>query len=161
MIDGQKEQNLGLHKPKAKWNEQEDALLLEVIKERGPSNWNLIAESLPGRTGKQCRERWICKLSPAYKNDSWTTDEDDMLIKLQAQFGNKWAHIRSFLPGRSSVSIKNRWVSLCRRGKHQPPPITNWEDASEPFVECEYPIESFTDICDDPFTIDDMFASWV
>jgi hypothetical protein len=44
---------------KAKWTPTEDYLLSESIKEHGMSNWSRIAQNLPGRNGKQCRERWM------------------------------------------------------------------------------------------------------
>jgi hypothetical protein len=106
-----------LHKPKARWSAEEDGLLLQAVEANGPSNWNNIAVALPGRTGKQCRERWITKLSPAFRSDAWTSDEDATLVRLQAAHGNQWAKFRAELPGRSTVSIKNRWVSLQRRGR--------------------------------------------
>lgn len=40
------------------WTPQEDERLRHLARMR-PENWNVIAESLPGRTGKQCRERWL------------------------------------------------------------------------------------------------------
>jgi hypothetical protein len=104
-----------LHKPKAKWSKEEDDVLMQAIAEHGPSNWNSLAFALPGRTGKQCRERWISKLSPDFTAEPWTPDEDETLIGLQQERGNQWAKFRAFLPGRSTISIKNRWVSIKRR----------------------------------------------
>jgi hypothetical protein len=47
---------------------------------------------------------------------NWTAAEDAQLLALQSQIGNHWAKFRSALPGRSVIQIKNRWVSLKRRG---------------------------------------------
>jgi hypothetical protein len=38
-----------------------------------------------------------------------------VLVAKQGEFGNRWAIIKPFLPGRSLVSVKNRWNWLCRR----------------------------------------------
>jgi hypothetical protein len=108
-----------LHNPKAKWSPDEDEMLLQVIQDHGPSDWNSIATSLPGRTGKQCRERWISKLSPAYTSEPWTKDEDQLLIRLQSELGNQWSKFRSSFPHRSTISIKNRWISIKRRETRQ------------------------------------------
>jgi hypothetical protein len=105
-----------LHKPKAKWSPDEDQILLGLIQEHGAHRWNELAESIPGRTGKQCRERWLSKLSPDFTAVPWTREEDDILIRCQETHGNQWAKFRSQLPNRSLVQIKNRWVSLTRRG---------------------------------------------
>jgi hypothetical protein len=112
-----------LHKPKAKWPKEEDDILMQSIEKHGPSNWNSLACALPGRTGKQCRERWISKLSPNFTADPWTPGEDKMLIALQQERGNQWAKFRSFLPGRSTISIKNRWVSIKRKAARLGPII--------------------------------------
>jgi hypothetical protein len=33
----------------------------------GEGRWSLVAQSLPGRIGKQCRERWINHVDPNIK----------------------------------------------------------------------------------------------
>ena len=45
------------------WNEQEDEAIRQMVAKHGTKSWALIAENLakegmPGRSGKQCRERW-------------------------------------------------------------------------------------------------------
>lgn len=44
------------------WNFQEDDLIIELVAKQGNKKWSEIAKSLPGRIGKQCRERYsmIC-----------------------------------------------------------------------------------------------------
>jgi hypothetical protein len=107
---------LALRKPKARWHPEEDSLLRRVVAEKVPSHWNTIALSLPGRTGKQCRERWMTKLSPEFISEPWTKKEDEILINLQKVNGNHWCKFRGDLPHRSTSSIKNRWVSLQKHG---------------------------------------------
>jgi hypothetical protein len=106
----------GLHRPKAKWTADEDEILVGLVQVHGAQRWNVLADSLPGRTGKQCRERWLIKLSPECVSALWTLEEDQTLLQLQAEYGNTWSKFRTLLPGRSIVSIKNRWTSLKRRG---------------------------------------------
>lgn len=38
---------------------QEDDHIMKLVKIYGPKKWSLIAKSLPGRIGKQCRERFV------------------------------------------------------------------------------------------------------
>ena len=40
---------------------QDDALLKKIIEECGPCNWSLIAQSIPGRSGKSCRLRCVSR----------------------------------------------------------------------------------------------------
>lgn len=39
------------------WSVQEDDLIRELVMTNGKKNWSEIAKALPGRIGKQCRER--------------------------------------------------------------------------------------------------------
>lgn len=36
---------------------QEDEKIIELVEKYGPAKWSIISDSLPGRIGKQCRER--------------------------------------------------------------------------------------------------------
>jgi predicted RNA-binding protein (virulence factor B family) len=40
-----------------KWIASEDALLFQLIMDKHGLNWTAVAEDMPMRTGKQCRER--------------------------------------------------------------------------------------------------------
>jgi len=42
---------------KGPWTEEEDLVLMECVKQFGAQTWSQIASHLPGRIGKQCRER--------------------------------------------------------------------------------------------------------
>ena len=54
------------------WTAEEDAMVRSLVDEHGTKRWSVIAASLPGRTGKQCRERWHNQLDPAIKKDIWS-----------------------------------------------------------------------------------------
>lgn len=105
---------------KVKWTEQEDQMLIQSIEQVGTSNWSLVASYLPGRSGKQCRERWTNQLDPMLNRDNWTPHEDALLLYNQQIYGNCWSKIMQFLPGRSSNSVKNRWCWLTRHRSHPP-----------------------------------------
>ena len=44
---------------KRTWTKEEDSTLLDLVLKNGPGNWSMVAESLPRRTAKQCRERYF------------------------------------------------------------------------------------------------------
>ena len=48
---------------KSQWNDSEDELLRSLVQSNG-TTWAVIAEKVPGRTPKQCRERWKHHLDP-------------------------------------------------------------------------------------------------
>jgi myb proto-oncogene protein len=50
----------------------------------GPKKWSVIAQELPGRIGKQCRERWHNHLNPDIRRDDWTVEEDRQLLEVSA-----------------------------------------------------------------------------
>lgn len=99
---------------KLKWSKKEDADLTEAVETIGGNSWSRIAEAVPGRSGKQCRDRWMNQLNPELNHREWTRDEDELLICQQRMFGNCWARIAKSLPQRASNAVKNRWTWISR-----------------------------------------------
>jgi hypothetical protein len=103
---------------KGQWTEDEDAAVREQVELAGGAlnvKWNAVADALPGRLGKQVRERWQNHLDPALSKEPWEEAEDQLLVSLQAVMGNKWSEIARAFGGRSENSVKNRWNSKQRR----------------------------------------------
>ena len=101
--------------PKA-WTKEEDAQLLGIVKRMaGPMKWSIVALSLPGRTGKQCRERYVNHLNPRLKVTDWNALEDAMIFHLYNSMGSHWAKMSKVIPGRTDNGIKNRFHNLRRQ----------------------------------------------
>ncbi|XP_028775896.1 transcription factor DUO1-like [Neltuma alba] len=102
---------------KGPWKAEEDEVLLSHVNKYGPRDWSSIrSKGLLQRTGKSCRLRWVNKLRPNLKSGcKFSLEEERVVIELQAQFGNRWAKIASYLPGRTDNDVKNFWSSRRKR----------------------------------------------
>ena len=103
--------------PKAKrpWAENEDIILRGLVAKLGPGLWAAMAQQIPGRTGKQVRERWLNHLSPSVTKRPWSIEEDNVIIDQHKKIGNCWSRIAKLLEGRSDNSVKNRYYTTLRR----------------------------------------------
>lgn len=98
---------------KGSWTAEEDKLLRELVAQ-GLRNWGKVASHIPGRTSKQCRERWCQHLDPSLLKTEFSAEEDITILQLHAKIGNRWAAIARELPGRTENMVKIRFKSLER-----------------------------------------------
>jgi len=97
------------------WTVTEDELLKSWVSKHGANSWSACSEQVPGRNGKQCRERWMNSLNPDVKRGEWTGEEDATILRCYQQFGPKWTLIAQSLPGRTDNAIKNRFYASLRK----------------------------------------------
>ena len=76
------------------WSEEDDAQLLEAIKEHGEGNWSDVARGVRRVfNAENVQDRWEIVKGPPVKGP-WTRDEDALLNKLVKRYGpKKWSVI--------------------------------------------------------------------
>ena len=67
--------------PKFKFGADEDIQLKDLVLKYGENNWTQIAQNMPNRNARQCKERWCNYLSPNICKSPWTQDEDNLLLE--------------------------------------------------------------------------------
>ena len=98
-----------------KFTPEEDEILKMLLNQDKSYNWKNVSEFLPGRTPKQCRDRYANYLSNYISNEPWKKEEDELLLMYLSLFGTKWVEISHHIPGRSGNNVKNRWYKhLCK-----------------------------------------------
>lgn len=96
------------------FSKEEDHLLQNAVIKYNYKDWNKIASFVPGKTSKQCRDRWTNYLHPSLKFEPWTSEEIFNLISLVKMYGTHWSKMKKSFPNRSSNSLKNQWHSLIK-----------------------------------------------
>ena len=103
------------------WTAKEDKKLRNLVETTTSIKWNEIAFMHNfGRSGKQCRERYINQLDPSINWLPFTYEEDITILEWQLIVGNRWTFIMKKLSGRTANQIKNRYNSLIKKSaNHQ------------------------------------------
>lgn len=101
---------------KGQWTDQEDAIVIDAVQnssEQPFTRWSDLAQRLPGRVGKQIRDRWVNHLNPNINHLPFSREDDLLLWEGHKKLGKRWVEIstKSFNSVRSENHIKNRWYS--------------------------------------------------
>jgi hypothetical protein len=54
-----------------------------------------------GKKAKRLRERFINHLDPSLRQEEWRPEEDELILKLVNEKGQKWSAIAELVKGRS------------------------------------------------------------
>lgn len=92
-----------------RFSQDEDELLKHVVNDLHVKSWEEIAKHMPGRTARQCRDRFNNYLFKEISATNFTPEEDEIIIQKYHEFGPRWAAIARLLNKRSGNTVKNRW----------------------------------------------------
>ncbi|KAH7128230.1 hypothetical protein B0J11DRAFT_265058 [Dendryphion nanum] len=97
-----------------KWTPVEDQKLREEVEiqrssEGEAKDWCKVAQSLPGRTNKDCRKRWMNSVAGGLKKGQWSKSEDALLSKGVHRYGQKWTLVAEVVGSRSADQCSKRW----------------------------------------------------
>jgi hypothetical protein len=95
---------------RSKFTDDENIQLRSLVAQHGLRAWVEIAKLLPGRSPRQCRERWKHYLSKDQSSVPWTESEDALLFEKVSELGPKWTRIAALLGNRTDIEIKARWL---------------------------------------------------
>ncbi|KAK7440785.1 hypothetical protein VKT23_016862 [Stygiomarasmius scandens] len=99
---------------KGGWSPEEDDRLVKAIEKFG-TRWSMVSSMVQTRNSDQCAKRWTDTLNPTIDRTSWTPESDALLIKAVQEHGKFWTKIvKTYFPGRTGLSAKNRYNSLTR-----------------------------------------------
>jgi uncharacterized protein (DUF2237 family) len=99
-----------------RWTNDEDGKLKDSVKMHGGKDWAAITALVPGRTKKQCCNRWHSTLDPSIvrtppgRSGKWAEDEDITLKDaVQIHGGKDWVAVATLVPGRTINQCRCRW----------------------------------------------------
>jgi hypothetical protein len=107
------------------WAPYEDQRLLAGIYRFGLDDWHMISHFVGNsRTKPQCSQRWTRGLDPRICKGHWSPEEDEALIDLVAQLGERsWTQVSAKMGNRCDVQCRYRYKQLEKEGwfaeKHQ------------------------------------------
>ncbi|MDR1597737.1 MAG: hypothetical protein LBR89_02260 [Holosporales bacterium] len=102
------------------FSQEEDNRLCELVAMHGHQSWKRIANGMEssgmghGRPPRRYRERWHNYLSQQVDKRAWRPEEEERLISLIEEWGQKWVKIGEELQ-RSGNDVKNHHQLILRR----------------------------------------------
>ncbi|XP_069697942.1 snRNA-activating protein complex subunit 4 [Periplaneta americana] len=108
---------------KSKWTEEEDAYLIEVINKCRIGSyipWAKVTFYMSGRSKNQVFNRWVYSLDPSIKKGRFTKNEDMLVVAAVRRYGTDFPRVARFLPGRTSIQVRDRYHSLKNPGTGEP-----------------------------------------
>jgi hypothetical protein len=105
---------------KRRFTTAEDAAIQHLVSTLGSHKWEEIGQLIPGRSARQCRERYENYLAEIISSCPWTKEDDERLLRIANECGHHWTEMAKFFPGRNPNNLKNRWHKVLSKAGFEP-----------------------------------------
>ncbi|XP_077324322.1 snRNA-activating protein complex subunit 4 [Lithobates pipiens] len=135
---------------RSEFTKEEDEMLKHFVQRMRVGEhipYKKISYFMEGRDGLQLLYRWTKCLDPSLRKGPWTKEEDEMLLKAVAKYGERaWYKIRFEVPGRSDVQCRERYV----KGLHKDIKKGRWDtEEKDKLIEltAKYGVGHWAQVC--------------
>ncbi|XP_073455760.1 snRNA-activating protein complex subunit 4 isoform X2 [Aquarana catesbeiana] len=135
---------------RSEFTKEEDEMLKHFVQRMRVGEhipYKKISYFMEGRDGLQLLYRWTKCLDPSLRKGPWTKEEDEMLLKAVAKYGERnWYKIRFEVPGRSDVQCRERYV----KGLHKDIKKGRWDtEEKDKLIEltAKYGVGHWAEVC--------------
>ncbi|GJN40873.1 hypothetical protein PR202_gn00286 [Eleusine coracana subsp. coracana] len=99
-------------RPSAAWTPEEGATLARLADEHGARHWRRVAGLMPGRSSRQCRDRWRHHLARDDYHRPFTARDDEELARLFLRHDGRWKDVSRAARRRTSRVMRRRWKEI-------------------------------------------------
>ena len=134
---------------KSKWTKEEDNYLKEIVERCRFGSyipWSKVAYFMTGRSKSQVFNRWAYSLNPSIKRGRFTREETVLMVAAVRRYGTDFSRVARFLPGRTSVQIRERYKS-CLKYQSTGEPWTQHDDDLLMSLVAEHGAGNWSTIC--------------
>ena len=101
------------------WTRREDEVLKSFVvgtralstEKTSAAVYRRAASVLPGRSGDQCRERWLKSNLPSMRKGLWSATEEKR-ARLARRACKDWWRLRAHVPTRSDAQCREKWTNV-------------------------------------------------
>ena len=93
------------------WGAEEDAKLMELVRQHGSPKWRVISKYMQ-KSMIKCHTRYLQLTEQSDQaNSRWTKEQDEILLDFVKKNGEQnWGQAAALIPGRIAKQCRERWL---------------------------------------------------